>query len=438
MRIPNIPGFDQQAFEKYFKNTGMMLFGKVGSLLIKMLVNIKIANYLGRYDNGVLTGCLTYVFFFSSIASLGVDLYVVKELHSEPQKRDTILGTAFWLKVMAGIICLPIIVIAFYIYPLKDLTYHYIFVLSFIGVVQAFNVIDSYFQSEIKSKYIMQVQIIGIVISSVIKFILIYLHQPIQWFVYAGLLDVILLSAGYFIAYQSRKLSVFNWSFNYELGKKLLSYSWPLIISGIMVSVYMKIDQIMLLQMMGAKEQGAYATVVSLSEAWYFFPSVIVASLFPAILNAKRDDPARYKKRVQHLYDLMTYISVSLALIITFTSHIIYQLYKTEYAYAAPVLSVHIWAGVFVFLGVASTQYLIAEGYNKLTFIRTGFGAIVNIVLNLLLIPKMGMMGAAVATLAAYASSTLFIIFIPKVSNQAIMMLKSLFLISLFQKTTKS
>jgi O-antigen/teichoic acid export membrane protein len=92
---------------------------------------------------------------------------------------------------------------------------------------------------------------------------------------------------------------------------------------------------------------------------------------------------------------------------------------------------------VFVFLGAANSQYLIAEGYVKLTFWRTGFGAVVNIVLNLILIPKMGMMGAAIATLIAYAGSAFFVLLIPKVSRQGVMMLKALFLISLFQKIIK-
>jgi len=134
------------------------------------------------------------------------------------------------------------------------------------------------------------------------------------------------------------------------------------------------------------------------------------------------------------MYDLMVYLSVPVAAIITFAAPLIYKFYKTEYAYAAPVLSVHIWSGVFVFLGAASGQYLIAEDLNKLTFVRTTFGAIVNIVLNLILIPKMGMMGAAIATLIAYACSTFFLLIIPKVSDQGVKMLRSLFFISLFDK----
>jgi len=267
----------------------------------------------------------------------------------------------------------------------------------------------------------MQVQIAGNLVSAAVKLLLIFNKMPLVWFVYAYTFDFLLISIGYYFTYQRKQRSVFNWSFNFKLSKKLLHYSWPLIISGIMVALYMKIDQIMLQNMYSVKEAGAYATVANLSEAWNFIPAVIVTSLFPAILNAKRDDAARYKKRIQHLYDLMVYISLPVAVIITFAAPLIYKLFTPEYAYAAPTLAVHIWSGVFVFLGAASSQYLIAENFNKLTFIRTGFGAIVNILLNLVLIPHMGMMGAAIATLVAYASATFFIVFIPKVNDQAVL-----------------
>ena len=437
MRIPGIQGFDQQAFEKYFKNTGMLFAGRIGSLLIKMIVSISVANYLGRGNNGILIGGTVYIYFFSAIATLGLDQFIVKELHAFPNNRDQILGTSFWMKVIAGFCCIPLIWLAYHIYPAKGTPYSYVFILSAIGIIQAFTVIDSYFQSQVQSKYIMQVQIIGNLVSAALKLALIYNRMPLVWFVYAYALDFLLLSAGYYFTYQRKERSIFQWAYNAILAKKLLGYSWPLIISGIMVALYMKIDQIMLQNMVGVKESGAYATVAQFSEAWNFVPSVIVTSLFPAILNARRDDVDRYKKRIQHLYDLMVYLSVPVALVITFASPLIYKLYKPEYAYAAPVLSVHIWSGVFVFLGAASGQYLIAENFNKLTFIRTGFGAIVNIVLNLILIPKMGMMGAAIATLVAYASANFFILLIPKVNAQGLMMLRSLFLISLFQKINK-
>lgn len=440
MKLPYIKGFDPDALNKYFKNTGMLMFGRVGSLAIKMATTIALANYLLSYNNGILTTSIAYVYLFASIAGLGLDQFIVKELHQSPEKRDEILGTAFRLKITAALICIPTIYLAWLVFPLKDVAYQFILILSFIGVFQSFTVIDAYFQSEVKSKYIMQVQIIGNLVSAGIKLLLIFIQAPLIAFVYAFLADTVLLAVGYYFTYQRKGRSLFNWTYNNHLAKRLLSFSWPLIISGIMVSIYMKIDQIMLKEILGKRgisESGAYATVVNFSEALNFVPVAIVSSLFPAILNAKRDDTDRYQKRLQNLYDLMVWLSLSFALFISFASPFIYKLFKPEFATAAPVLTVHVWGSIFVFLGVASGQYLIAENLNKFTFVRTGFGALINIVLNLILIPKMGMMGTAIATVFAYFASAFLILLIPKARKQGIMMLKSLFLVTAFQKIFK-
>jgi len=415
------------------------MFGRVGSMAIKMIVTITLANYLLPEKNGILNTSMAYVFLFASIAGLGLDSFIVKELHQYPKNRDQILGTSFLLKVMAGLFCIPVIFIAWKFFPLSGIPYYFIFILSFTGLFQSLTVVDSYFQSEVQSKYIMQVQIIGNIISAGIKLLLIHLSAPLLYFVYAAVFDILLLSLGYWLVYQRKGRNIFNWQYNAQLAKKLLSFSWPLIISGLMVSIYMRIDAIMLKELLpnGASAAGAYATVVMFSEALNFVPGVIVTSLFPAILNARRDDPARYQKRLQNLFDLMVWLSLAFAIFITLASPIIYKLFKPEYVAAAPVLAVHVWGSLFVFLGVASSQFLIAEGYNKLTFVRTGLGAIINIILNFMLIPSMGMMGTAIATVIAYFSATFLILFIPKTRKQGMMMLKSVFLVSLFQKIFK-
>lgn len=441
MKIPAIKGFDQDALNKYFKNTGWLMLGRVGSMAIKMLISVQVANYLLPARNGMLGTSVAYIYLFAALASLGLDSFIVKELHQYPKNRDTILGTSFLLKTSAGLLCLPLIYMAWLFFPLSDIPYLFILILSFGGVFQSLTIIDAYFQSEVKSKYIMQVQIVGNLLSAIIKLLLIfYFKAALIYFIYAYVFDILLVSIGYLIVYKNQGLSFFAWNFDKVLAKKLLSLSWPLIISGIMVSVYMKIDMIMLNEILGeagSAASGAYATVVMFSEALNFVPVVIVSSLFPAILNARRDDPERYKKRLQNLFDLMVWLSLSFAIVISIGSPLIYKLFKPEFAAAAPVLAVHVWGSLFVFLGVASSQFLITEGYNKLTFVRTGVGAIINIVLNFLLIPTMGMMGTAIATVIAYFSATFLILFIPKTRRQGIMMLKSLFLVSAFQKIFK-
>lgn len=173
--------------------------------------------------------------------------------------------------------------------------------------------------------------------------------------------------------------------------------------------IYMKIDQIMLGQMIGDEAVGIYSAAVRISEVWYFVPMAIVSSVFPAILGAKERDEVLYYKRLQRLFDLLVWISVCVALPMTFLSTtIITLIFGVAYASAGPILAVHIWAGIFVFLGVASGQWFLAENRQGLSLQRSVLGMIVNIILNTALIPQFGALGAAWATVVSYAIAAMF------------------------------
>ena len=284
----------------------------------------------------------------------------------------------------------------------------------------------------------MMVQVIGNLLSAAVKLILIYISAPLFWFVWTLLADTLLLGLGYLIAYKVKGNHISEWKYEGSLARYLLKQSWPLAFSAILVTIYMKIGQLMVESFLGVSALGVYSTVVNWSESWYFIPVAIVTSVFPAIMNARRDDPKRYEKRLTDMYDLMVFISLGIAIVMSFASTYIYRyFYAPEFAEGAKILSIHIWAGIFVFLGSASGQYLIAEGYTKYSMYRTAAGAVINIVLGLLWIPMYGLQGAAFATLIAYFSATFFILVFPETRKQGINMLKSLFLISLIQKIAK-
>jgi len=444
MRIPGIKGFDQQSFEKYLKNTGWLMAARVGSLAIKFIINtFALSSYLGTKQFGILNYPTALMAFFLAIAALGLDGFVTRELLNDPEKKDTLLGTSFWMRLVAGFAIIPLVYVAYsianHLKPL-DTPFYYVFIVAFTAVIQAVNIIDSFFQANVQAKKIMYINVSGNIISAIVKLILILLKLPLIWFVYSLVFDAALIAAGYIISYLNSGNRIAKWKFESSTASYLLKHSWPLAFSAILVSLYMKIDQVMIPIYLKTSELGIYSTVANLSESWYFIPVAIVTSVFPAIMHAKRTDADRYKKRLQNMYDLMVVISMSIAIFMTFASKFIYHIAYArhpEFWSGSPVLAVHVWAGVFVFLGSASGQYLIAEGYTKMSMLRTGVGAIVNIVLNIFLLPRYGILGAAYATLAAYGIATFFIVFIPKTREQGLLMLKSLFLISLVQKIIK-
>jgi O-antigen/teichoic acid export membrane protein len=161
--------------------------------------------------------------------------------------------------------------------------------------------------------------------------------------------------------------------------------------------------------MVGEEAVGIYSAALRISQAWYFVPMVIVASVFPSILEAKKHSNEKYLLRFQNLYDLMTFISVAISLLITFLADpIIRILFGNSYAEASAVLSIHIWTSIFVFLGVASGRWFIAENLQILNLQRAVLGAAINVCLNVLLIPNYGAIGAAIATMISFSISGLF------------------------------
>ncbi|RDC57049.1 flippase [Pedobacter chinensis] len=438
MKLPAIKGFDEEAFNKYLKNTGWLMFGKVLSLIVGLFI----ARYLGPDLFGDLNFGLSLVAILAAIGALGLDTFIIREIIKEPAKRDEILGTSLWLRLITNAAAIPIAMAIYYIShkisknPGEPLTIM-VGLLALASFFKSFNVIDAYFQSQVQSKYVVQVQNICLIISAVVKLILIYLGLPLIYIVLALVFDGFILALGLVIIYQKRGFNIFRWNFNPDRAKSLLKQSSPLILSAVMVSIYMKIDVVMLKEA-GSKAVGIYSAAANLSEAWYFIPVAIVTSVFPALINARKTDIERYHKRLGNLYDLLVYICLPVGIFISFTADfIIHLLYSNKFEGAGAMLSIHIWSGVFVFLGSASSQYLIAEGYTKIAFYRTAAGALVNILLNLWLIPKYAGIGASIATLIACFISTFFILLIPKTRQQGIMMLKSLFLITAFQKIFK-
>ena len=267
-------------------------------------------------------------------------------------------------------------------------------------MLQAFQVIEFYFQSQVLARLIAIAGIAGLLVSSAIKLALIWSDASLVWFAWVVVIENGLKGVVLCILYIKQRLPLGNWRFRIDQAMVLLKDSWPLILSGLVIMIYMRIDQVMIKIMLDNKAVGNYAVAVRLSEAWYFVPMAITQSVFPAILHAKNQSEKLYHARLQRLYDLMVWLAVAVALPTTFLSGwLIGLLFGKEYSQAGGVLAIHIWAGVFVFIGVASGKWLLSENMQIFSFFRTGLGAFSNVILNLALIPVWGIYGAAVATL---------------------------------------
>lgn len=430
--------FRSEAFIKYFKNTGWLLAEKLIRIFFGFTVNILLVRYLGAEDFGVFSYALSYVGLFTALATLGLDSIITRELVNRPHEKNKILGSVFILRLIGASTAFILIFIMLTVTGENAVNKTAILILSTGMFFQSFYVIEYFFHSQIKGKFVAIVQSSSIVITSLIKLYFIFSGASLISFIIVQAAEIMIIAAGFVLTFKFQKEKIFNWKFDKILSIKLLKDAWPLILAGVVVGIYVRIDQIMIEKMLNSTELGFYAAAVRLCEVWYFIPMVITTSLFPAILNAKNSDENLYQSRLQKLYDLMAFISIGIALPVTFLSGFIMStLYGSEFIVGSTVLTIYIWAGVPTFLGVASSQYLISENLTKISFYRTTIGLIANIFLNLILIPKYGINGAAYATLISYSIATLSIGTNKKTFPQLVLIIKSLFFVSLLKFIVK-
>jgi len=394
---------DHEGFKRYFANTGWMLIGQMFSLLVAFFIGAWLARYLGPENYGILSYSIAFVGLFGFITSLGIDGILNRELIKNPEKRDELLGTAFLLKFIGGLLAFSLTIIFIIVFQSNHLIKILVTLFAFSFLLQAIGVISIYFQSEVKAKNNVKAIFIATIISSVLKVVVILLNKGLMWFVVVFVFDFLWQGIGYIKAYHNYGLKIKNWYFNKKLAKNLLKNSWPLMLASAAGFIYLRIDQVMIGAMLGNYEVGLYAAAVKLVEVWYFIPGIVCASLFPAIVNAKKTSPEMYGRRLRNLYILMAAVSVIMAIPISLLAKpIIYILFGSGYLESVNILRIYIWSSVGLFLGTATTQYLMSENLVKTIFWLNFLALIINVGLNFIFIPVFGLLGAAWATLISY------------------------------------
>jgi len=398
-------------------------------------VGIWVARYLGPEQFGVFSYAIAFASLFSSIAKLGLGGIVVRDLVKEPEQRDRYLGTAFWLKLMGAILMLGIVAIAMQLSSSDHLTNLYVLIIASGAIFQSFEVVDFYFQSKVLSKFVSICKMTQLFISSLLKLYFIFTGAELIYFVLITLVDQITLSLSLYIAYRFQKLGSFYGHFNKAIAKQLLKDSWPLIISGIVLMIQARIDQVMLKEMIGNAELGYYSSAVRLIEVFGFIPIIITSSFFPAIVNAKNTSVVLYKKRLFSLYRLMMLLFLLVAIpIYFFGTQVVIFLYKEAYAPAGQLLSLMVIRIFFTNYGVVRGAYLMTENFMTYSMITMIIGALVNLILNYFLIPNYHSIGAIWSSIASFFIATFLIDFLyNRTRNNCKLMIKSMLIIDIWK-----
>jgi len=397
------------SFRRYFSNTSWLMAERMSRILISFFVGILVARYLGPERFGLLSYALSLVALFSCFESLGLEDIFIRDFVENQTPKEILLGTGFLLKSLGSLLVVVFVSLVLRLTEADHSTTLIVLVIASASLLQPATVIGAYFQSQVQARFLSYAQFFSLALSSGTRLLLIFSQATLLWFACAVVLENVFLAAALLWLYCRHSSSLREWRFNKLAARSLLQSSWPLILASMAIMVYMRIDQIMLKALLNDEAVGHYAAAVRFSEAFYFIPITVCASLFPAILQSKKTGEKVYHLRMQNLYYLMLVLALGIAFPLTLLADsVILYLLGPAFGSAADILKIHVWAGVFVFLGVASGKWLLAENLQRYSFYCTLAGAFVNVLLNFLLIPQMGGKGAAVATVISYGIAAYF------------------------------
>ncbi|AKM77829.1 MAG: Membrane protein [Candidatus Wolfebacteria bacterium GW2011_GWE1_48_7] len=402
-----------EGFKRYFKNTGWLFLGRLGGMAISFYSSVYLVRYLGPENNGALSYALSFVALFGFLASLGIDSILYRDLVDRPHDRDKLLGTALGLKIIGSLITIAAIFTALpFMY--NDARVNLIIIIIAASLIfQSFNVFQYFFQANLLSKHTTVVYLTVTALLTTMKLSVIWLHKGLLFIALVLFLEPILYFLGHWFVYQRQQLKISQWQFDHNLARSMFIVSLPLILSSAFASIAGRIDQVMIKQLMDIRSVGLYDAAVRIAEVWYFVPSIIISSVFPAIVNAKKVGHAVYRNRLIKLTLYVFLGSVAVALpIYLFAPLIIRLLYGVAYMPAVGVLRIYVWAGIGVGMAAIVNNYLIIEHRTSSVFFVNFFSMAMNVLLNLYLIPKFGISGAALATLISYIAIPIIAIII--------------------------
>lgn len=389
---------------KIIKNSSWLVGDKVFTMIIGVFVTAIVARYFGPESYGQFDYALSFVTLFTALSTLGLETLTVKAIVDKEQDEGTILCTSLVLRVIGGIILTFVAVILIrLIEPNASNTHILVLILSLTMVFKSLEVIEYWIQAHQRAKISSVVRMTAYIIIAAFKIGMVLLGGNLIHFALIHMLNVIIIGIGLIIAYFRNREEKFKWKVDMDYAKSILSQSWYLILSGLMVTLYMQIDKVMLGALMPTKvEVGVYSAAVSIASMWYFVPMAIITSFQPVIMSKKKTNEESYLKSVQLLYTIITWLGIGFGMfILIFSNLIVNILYGAEYQKASSILSVSIWAGTFAMLGSVTSIWLIAENLQKYKTFFVFSGALVNVILNYFLIPIIGGYGAAIATLAS-------------------------------------
>ena len=364
------------------KNSALLIAEKCILLGLSFFNSVLLARIGGPEVFGQYAYILSMAGLFLPLTIMGLNNIVTKYIVKNPNNAHYYLKSAIIIRLYGALLAIALGLLLTLIVSNPNNTY--ILLLITLQSFSAFYAIEFFFLAKQQVSVLLKIRLIILLVLNSLKCIVILNGASLNLLVILQGLEYVLIGASYLLTYVKgknhhfikRKISSRSYIALAQKGKWLL-------FSGVAATIYLKIDQIMLANIMGINAVAYYAAAAKLSEVWYVFP-VLIANAFTAQLSQlKFTNYLKYQNLLQQLIVVLTLSALILSITTYFIAPtLISLLYTDEYSASATILSIHIFASIFIFQRAILSKWLIIEKLYKYSLISSVCGAITNIVLN--------------------------------------------------------
>jgi O-antigen/teichoic acid export membrane protein len=401
-------------------SSAALLFESVARMGAGFVVAILLARHYGPEGLGLITTASASVVIVLGFSALGLSGVLVRELVEKYSNRGVIILTVTLAKLVAGAVLLGALLLGLWGLARDPSLVSLAFVMGIGYLFSALDTVDALYNAQEEFVRLVSFRLAALTVSTAVKLGAIVFDWGLEFVALGYALDyalVYVLPAFDLLLRREGGLRDADFRLGIDLQELglLLKRSWPVLVSGGFAQVNLRVDALLIAALASIADVGIYSAASRLSEAWSVLAMALVTATFPGLVRLARSDVLTYGLRLSKLLRQLTWLAVAGGVVITlFADWIINLLYGPQFSAAALILSIHIFGGVFLFIRTAVSRWLIMEELLLFSLVSHAAGAVVNVVLNLILVPKVGIVGAAWASVASYAMSGLLFLLLSR------------------------
>ena len=398
------------SFIRYSKNTAWIFSERVIRIIILIPITALLARHLGPEQIGTYNLAIALVAIFALIAPLGIPSILVREIVKQKEKTNELVTTTMTIRVISAVVFYGLLITTTYLLQYSKIELGLVSIIGFKLLFQSFDSVDNFLQANVKLRTSSKIRLMALVMVSGVKLYLIFTNAPLLHFTYAYIIEFFLIACLFLWMYAKMHNYHLKFDFNSKTGQYLIRTSLPLIYASALMTINMKVDQVMISKLLDNEANGYYSVVASLIESLYFIPVALGVSLFPGLVKQHAKQAAEYLPSFQLLYEILLILAVGASLLCFFLAPFIIQLlYGDAFEPSIAILKIYAFSPILIFFGSVRNKWLVIENLHHYTAKFLVVALIINIGSNFILLPMIGVTGAVYSLLLSYFTAFILV-----------------------------